>query len=103
MIADYYVIKRTELDVDDLYRSQGRYRYGSGFNWRALTAMVLGILPCIPGFLEQALGPARVDVPVWLSQIYTYAWFVSFAIAFLSHLVLSNLFPPAAQGESRHP
>jgi NCS1 family nucleobase:cation symporter-1 len=101
MIADYYVLRRTELNVGELYRRHGQYCYGNGFNWRGLTAMVLGILPCVPGFLEQALGTnelgAKVfDAPDLLSTLYTYAWFVGFGISFVAHLALSKLFPPAA-------
>src|SRR5215213_3779595 len=51
MIADYYFIKKQQLDVDELYQTQGSYTYQKGFNQVALIALLLGILPNVPGFL----------------------------------------------------
>ena len=39
MICDYFIIRRTRLDVDALYDPQGRY---AGVNWVAMVALVLG-------------------------------------------------------------
>ncbi len=79
LIVDYYLVRRAELDLDDLYRSDGRYRYRGGFNPVALIALLAGVAPNVPGFLQAA---GFVDsVPGFLAQIYTYAWFVGFLIA----------------------
>src|SRR6187455_217956 len=51
LIADYYFIRKQILNVDDLYSSKGRYSYGGGFNRTAVVALLLGILPNVPGFL----------------------------------------------------
>ncbi len=51
MIADYFLIRRTRLDVDALYDPQGQY---GGINWRAVVALVLAVLPNLPGFLNAA-------------------------------------------------
>ncbi|MCB9849190.1 MAG: NCS1 family nucleobase:cation symporter-1 [Phycisphaerales bacterium] len=100
MLADYYLIRRTRLDVDDLYRTKGRYAFGgSGFNWRALTAMVIGILPNVPGFLAQATNGKIVVGEFW-QMLYTYAWFVSLLIAGGVHVILTKLSPPR---DLRHP
>jgi NCS1 family nucleobase:cation symporter-1 len=42
-------------------------------------ALVLGILPNIPGFLKAA--GLLADVPDVFETIYTYAWFVGLTIA----------------------
>ncbi len=97
LIADYWFVRRTQLVVDDLYRRGGAYEYRRGFNPVALVALVLGVLPNLPGFLHAAgvIGPAPthsdgtvgtvlfpdVHVPAWLDGVYTYAWFVGFAVA----------------------
>ena len=47
MIVDYWLIRRTRLDVPDLYRTDGRY---AGVNWVALCALGLGVAPNVPGF-----------------------------------------------------
>lgn len=101
MIADYHLLRRTELDVEDLYRTDGRYQFSGGFNWRALAALVAGIVPCVPGFLEQAggvnaAGAPRIDVPEIFEIVYTYAWFVGLAISGCTYLVLARLAPAHA-------
>ncbi len=98
MIVDYYLIRRMRLNVDDLYREQGIYRFRGGFNWRALTALALGIAVNVPGFLAQASGGA-ILAPAFFVQLYTYAWFVSLMVAGLVHFVLSRFFPAAPQSE----
>lgn len=88
LIADYFVLRRRELDVDDLYRRGGRYEYRGGVNPAAILALVAGVAPCVPGFLAQAL-PARFGSlgGVW-TGIYSYAWFAGFAIAAVVYLAL---------------
>jgi NCS1 family nucleobase:cation symporter-1 len=81
MIADYFVLRGRELDVDDLYRREGQYEYRSGFNPCALGAMLLGVLPCVPGFLATAFPAAFPAVPDLFRTLYSYAWFVGFFVA----------------------
>ena len=47
----------------------------------AVTALVLGALPNLPGFLHAAGVIGDGVVPVFFDQIYTYAWFIGFGIA----------------------
>ncbi|MCP8687192.1 NCS1 family transporter [Marinobacterium sedimentorum] len=41
MIADYYLIRRRRLNVPELYRAEGQYRYSSGFNLAGILAWAL--------------------------------------------------------------
>ncbi|MEZ5485924.1 MAG: cytosine permease, partial [Lysobacteraceae bacterium] len=89
MLADYYLIRRTELDRDSLFRHDGAYRYKGGWNPAALIALVLGVLPNLPGFLKAA---GFIDsVPAIFETIYAYAWFVGLAVAAVVHLALMKL------------
>ena len=81
LIVDYYLIRHTQLDVDDLYQENGRYTYSSGWNWIAIIAFVLGVLPNVPGFLNAAFPQTFPDVGNFFKGVYTYAWFVGIAIA----------------------
>ena len=83
MIADYFLLRRRELDVEALYRRGGAYEYRNGINRVAVIALVLGVAPNMPGFLG-ALGV--VDVPAAATAVYNWAFFVGFGIAALVYL-----------------
>ena len=85
LIADYYVIRHTRIDLPGLYRRGGPYWYSGGFNPRAMIAFLLGVLPCLPGFLR-TVGVPGIN-PIW-ARIYHYAWFISFAVAGLSYWIM---------------
>ncbi|MBI2374234.1 MAG: NCS1 family nucleobase:cation symporter-1 [Deltaproteobacteria bacterium] len=76
MIVDYWLLRKRELDVPDLYRPNGRY---AGVNLVAVGALVAGILPNVPGFLKAA---GALDGPEsFFDAIYVYAWFTGFFLA----------------------
>jgi NCS1 family nucleobase:cation symporter-1 len=82
LIADYWVLRRCRLSVDDLFDPAGRYVYGHGVNVRAMAALGLAMLPVLPGFIRAAMTPGgQVADPTWLDSVYTYAWFVTFALS----------------------
>jgi len=88
LIADYWLVRGTKLDLDSLYSSHGRYSYGNGWNGKALLALGLGIAPNLPGFLAVAAPGAFGGVgPIW-GVIYNYAWFVGVAVALVSYAIL---------------
>lgn len=88
LIVDYFLVRDRKLVVDELYRADGRYWYRGGFNPAALIALVAGVLPCVPGFLTTVeLVPADV-FPLWLSDLYHYAWFVSLGVGAAVYAVL---------------
>ena len=87
MIADYWIVRKRELDVPDLYRTDGRY---AGINWVAMTALVLGIAPNVPGFLG-AVKVLKGDPTLW-DAIYPYAWFTGFLLAGTLFLTLTYAF-----------
>lgn len=87
IIADYWLIRRTELVVEDLYRADGVYRYRSGWNPAALIAFTVGLLPNLPGFLATA-APSVFSVGSFWMAIYTWAWFIGLAIALVVYAVL---------------
>jgi NCS1 family nucleobase:cation symporter-1 len=89
LIADYWVIRKQQLAVDDLYRERGIYTYSNGFNQRAIVALVLSIAPVVPGFLRAVTTPGgTVADPNIFDRIYSYAWFVTFALSFVIYWLL---------------
>ena len=90
MIVDYFLIRKKELSVGDLYNDHGLYTYKNGFNSIAVIALLLGILPNIPGFLLQVKLIAATTFPEWISGLYHYAWFVGFAVSGVLYFILTQ-------------
>jgi NCS1 family nucleobase:cation symporter-1 len=82
LIADYWVVRKKRLALEDLYLSDGAYRYASGWNWKAVAATLLGC----------ALAWGGLVVPL-LKPLYDYAWFVGFLVAFLAYVLLMGRSP----------
>ncbi len=98
MLCDYYVVRRTRLDVPGLYDPKGPYSYRNGFNPAALVAMVVAVLPNLPGFINAATNRthahAALDAkvvpvfPAFCDTLYGYAWFVGIALGALVYGLL---------------
>mgnify|MGYP001788626136 CR=1 FL=1 len=88
MIADYYFIRKQQLHVDELYQHHGRYGYSNGFNTAAIIALLVGIVPNIPGFLLQIKFVSSTVFPVFISDLYHYAWFVGFFVSGIVYILL---------------
>jgi NCS1 family nucleobase:cation symporter-1 len=82
MVVDYWLVRKQTLDVAELYRPNGKY---AGTNGVAVLALVLGVLPNVPGFLKSA-GLTTREANVF-DDLYVYAWFTGFLIAGVVYLV----------------
>jgi NCS1 family nucleobase:cation symporter-1 len=70
MVADYFLVRRTQLDSYSLYRRGGIYEYRNGFNLAALIALFFGIAIALVGkFVPQ------------LEWLFKMAWFVGFFLS----------------------
>ncbi len=78
MIADYFLVRKRHLEVDDLYKRNGIYEYRNGVNPRALVSLGLGVAVALLGLVIPPLG--------WL---YDYAWFVGFGVSAATYWVTS--------------
>ena len=89
LIADYFFVRKTNLNVDDLFRKDGEYTFNGGWNPIALIALTLAVLPNIPGFLKEA--KLVESVPEIFSSIYGQAWFVGIIISMVIYIPLMKL------------
>jgi NCS1 family nucleobase:cation symporter-1 len=83
LIVDYWVIRKKQLALADLYTTEGMYAYNAGWNWRAVAATLIGCALAWVGVWVKALHP-----------LYDYAWFVGFGAAALSYWLLMKAFRP---------
>jgi NCS1 family nucleobase:cation symporter-1 len=86
LICDYYVIRKTKLELVQLYEPRGPYWYTGGWNPKALVALAAGILPNLPGFLGTIKA---AEVGAFWMKLYSYAWFVGFGISFAVYAALT--------------
>ena len=92
LICDYFLIRKKHLELAELFKTDGIYSYGDGFNWRAIISLVVAIAPVVPGFLRAATTPGgQVPDTNLFDALYVYAWFVTFGIAFVLYYVLMKL------------
>ncbi|XP_059305931.1 purine-uracil permease NCS1 [Lycium ferocissimum] len=91
ILADYYLIQGMNLRMNDLYTlsPNGEYYYSSGYNLKAMLALVVGILPVIPGFLQNV--GILDSIPKAFVIIYNNAWFFSLFLAGGLYWILSFL------------
>jgi NCS1 family nucleobase:cation symporter-1 len=89
MVADYFLIRKTELDVNSLYHREGAYHYTKGINPRAVVALVLGVAIALIGLAVNSLH-----------FLYDYAWFVGFFTAGIVYVALMRLAAPATYVEN---
>src|SRR5690242_3691836 len=89
IMVDYYLIAKSEVNVPELYRENGEYRYQGGFNIAAFIAAGIGAL------FSSILPNFTTLLPSWWG---VYGWFFGVAIAGVAYYVLSMLMPrPIAQ------
>jgi len=94
MIADYWILRRRRLELADLYKMDGRYAYSGGWNWRAIVAVFIGVVPVLPGFFKAATTPGFEGVfqnPIFVEGLYNYGLFFTFFVAGLAYLALSMI------------
>ncbi len=70
LIIDYWVIRRTELDLPALYTPDGAYRYRRGWNYAAVVATLAGFGIALLGAFWPPMRP-----------IYHWSWFVGFGVS----------------------
>lgn len=79
LVWDYWVRRRTELKLVDLYTVSGSYAYRGGWNWAAVWATLLGCFLAWGGRVLPVMAP-----------LVPYGWFVGFFGAALAYHVLSG-------------
>jgi NCS1 family nucleobase:cation symporter-1 len=88
LIADYFLLRKCKINIDALFTHNGEYGANNGWNPAGLIALVVGILPNLPGFLNAA---GIVDsVPAIFTTLYNYAWFVGVFVAGTLYLLLAK-------------
>lgn len=70
LIVDYWILRKTELDLRALYMPDGAYRYTNGWNIPAVVATLAGLAVALLGRFWPPIRP-----------IYDWSWFVGLGLA----------------------
>lgn len=87
MISDYYIVRKTNFDLADLFKPDGPYK---GWNKPAWLAFVISIIPVIPGFLVTVGFMSAESAGPFLVNLYSYAWFVTFLLSFGLYFIFTS-------------
>ncbi|WCO00432.1 NCS1 family nucleobase:cation symporter-1 [Psychroserpens ponticola] len=78
LVCDYYLIRKKQIQIADLYKENGIYSYGkSGINKAAMISLFIGAFVAIGGKWIPAM-----------SSLYAISWFSGFIVSFVLYYVL---------------
>lgn len=81
ILADYYLIRRQQVNVPDLYREDGEFRFTGGWNLRAFAAAAVG---AVFSSLLPVYGPSE-----YAATLGPYTWFIGVIVGGGVYLALS--------------
>ncbi|MFD5659149.1 NCS1 family nucleobase:cation symporter-1 [Streptomyces hirsutus] len=98
LTAEYWLLRKRQLDLVGLYTRGGPYEYAKGFNWRSLLTLAIVLFLSLAGaYSENGNGPFPADglIP-FLKPLFDYGWAVAFLGGIALHTAFSKLFPHRA-------
>lgn len=101
LIGDYYILKKRQLDVAELYCDVYPIFTHRAINWVAIFALVIGIIPNMPGFIRSLDLDHRREKN-FFDQIYVYAWFIGLFLAGFVYVVGMLVYKRSNVDKVRH-
>lgn len=95
LAVDYWLVKKRRFDVPALYDPHGIYRYQHGVNWRALVALVVTVVPLLPG-LANRVAPQDVTISPGMRNLFNFNWLYGFFLSGTMYYALNLCFPDKA-------
>ncbi|KXT01467.1 hypothetical protein AC578_9556 [Pseudocercospora eumusae] len=106
LICDYFLVRRGNVSVPDMYNFHGVYRYHPKFasNWRAVLAFFIGCIPPLPGFINNIVkaGEGSTGVSIGGQHLFAIGYIYSFFAAGVFYW-LFNRFAPHNESMMDHP
>ncbi|WVQ63909.1 uncharacterized protein L199_002065 [Kwoniella botswanensis] len=94
MSIDYYLIKKGNISVPDLYdgSSTSRYWFWKGINLRAAICTIVALLPCLPS-LAWSIAPKSVHIAPGAQNLFYISFVMTWTIAAAMYYVSYLIFP----------
>lgn len=97
LITDYFIVRRGNVSVPDMYDFHGMYRYSPKFasNWRAVVAFFIGCIPPLPGFVNNiiAAGGDTTSISAGGKNLFAIGYVYSFIAAGVFYVGFNMVFP----------
>ncbi|HEY9713817.1 MAG TPA: cytosine permease, partial [Chroococcales cyanobacterium] len=79
MIVDYWLVRKKQLNLPDLYLNQGEYGFSAGWNIKAVIATIFG---CAAAWIGLVVPAVKI--------LYDYSWFVGLGVAGAAYYLLTK-------------
>lgn len=96
LVGDYWLHRKTNIRVPELFKYRSDYHYQGGWHWQAIVATVLGGLVAVGGAYSAVApdgtksGPFPADGMIpFLKPLYDYNWVVSFLVGMATYWLLT--------------
>lgn len=97
LMTDYYIVRRGNVSVPDMYNFHGMYRYSPRFasNWRAIAAFFIGCIPPLPGFVNNIVvaGNGKTTVSIGGQHLFNIGYIYSFVAAGVFYWLFNKISP----------
>lgn len=97
LMCDYYIVRRGNVSVPDMYNWHGMYRYSPKYasNWRAVVAFFIGCVPPLPGFVNSIVeaGGQTTSVSMGGQDLFNIGYVYSFVAAGVFYWAFNKFFP----------
>lgn len=94
MCVDYYLIKKGNLSMEDIFdgTSSSRYWFYRGVNPRAIAVTILSLLPCLPSFAAQ-IDKKHLGMSLNAQRMFYISFTLTYVIAGVMYFASYLLFP----------
>lgn len=86
VVVDYYLLRKAQLNVPDLYKEDGEFRFQGGWNLRAFAAAAVG---AVFSSILPTYGPAGYG-----ATLGPYSWFIGVLVAGTLYFAVSGARSP---------
>ncbi|BGP32065.1 hypothetical protein JCM10296v2_003844 [Rhodotorula toruloides] len=93
LMSEFLLVRKRRISLPDLFTTNTSvYWYSHGWNFRGVVASVLGIVPCLPGFIRNV--NSKLDIPVSDTYVYVCVYPIGVFVGGGIYHLLSTIFPP---------
>lgn len=95
MVADYWIVRKTNINVPALFQEGSQYWYRKGFNMKAVIAFAVGAFFAVGGAYSPVVDGAKTGpfpehgFVALLQPVYDYNWLASFVIGMITYVLLN--------------